>query len=110
MEISFVKIAGHPVAVLFTGSHYYFKSDFYGLICQATRTSDPGDVDGPAAFSLRAGNDHTIGGRLTKSTIIAGAKRFINKSENKYISRKVIYQEDAQSCNNLYLSVEAREY
>lgn len=37
MEINVTKIAGCEVSVLFTGSHYYFFSQYFGVIGIAER-------------------------------------------------------------------------
>lgn len=103
MEISKIKIAGHPVDVLFTGSQYIFNSSFFGVICVANRTS----YDSPE-FEIMAGNSHCLGGSLTDSAVFNAAKKFIMKSENRYITQDVKFTEKSEDLNEWSISIEAR--
>lgn len=91
MEISIINPANRRVVVLFNGGTYVFYSEYYGTLAIANR-SDLAHEYGREFFTLRAGNRHCEGGVLTNSRIIEFAKRFINKSENKYISKSVEYE------------------
>lgn len=103
MEISKIKIAGHPVDVLFTGSQYIFNSGFFGVVCVANRTS----YDNPE-FEIIAGNSQCLGGSLTESTAFAAAKKFITRSENRYIKQNVKYTEKSEDLNKWSINIEAR--
>lgn len=103
MEISKIKIAGHPVDVLFTGSQYIFNSGFFGVVCVANRTS----YDNPE-FEIMAGNSQCVGGSLSESAVFVAAKKFITRSENQYIKQSVKYTEKSEDLNNWGISIEAR--
>lgn len=60
-------------------------------------------------FTIKAGTDNTVGGSLTRPTIISGMKRTINKSENKYVATNVNYIDNGELCNH-GLRVEAYEF
>ena len=90
MEINVVSFKSSKVTVLFTGSNYFFYSDFFGVIAAAERvTKSPGtDCED---FIITVGNRHTVGGSYTNTAVVSFVKRFINKSENKYITKSVSY-------------------
>lgn len=89
MEIYKTTFRGSEVSVIFTGSHYYFHNSYYGVIAVAER--DYGKDSGSAShFTLSVGNRHTLGGSLS-GAVESLVKRFITKSEQKYITKKVTY-------------------
>lgn len=107
MEVSIIKIARCEVHVLFVGSHYYFHSNFYGLIGIAERVGYDGDD--ARTFKITAGNSYTGGGAVNKCSITTAMKKFISKNENKYIPQDIIYLLDEGECNH-GIKVEAWEY
>ena len=107
MEVSITKIAGREVYVLFVGSHYYFYSNYYGLIGIAERAGYDGDD--ARTFKITAGNNDTYGGAVNKCSIITAMKHFISKNENKNVAKDIIYLLDEGKCNH-GIKVEAWEY
>ena len=91
MIFSKTKIAGNETNVIFTGTHYYFITQFYGLIAVAERVEEL--KDGKTAFEVKTGNKHCEGGRLTDKVVFAAVKKFILKSENEYIPVAVDFSE-----------------
>lgn len=81
MEISVLKSKGYTFSVIFTGSHYYFISSWCGVAAVAVRN---GQSDN---FTIYYGNEHLLGGSFGSGSILPLVKRFINKSENKYIKK-----------------------
>jgi hypothetical protein len=82
---------GADVNVVFTGSRYFFFSEWYGLFCVAERVQEVEDNDiTKAAFVLFVEENGSRGGDW--KAFAALAKKVINKSENKYISREVSYK------------------
>ena len=105
MEIYKTKFRGSEVSVIFTGSHYYFHSSYYGVIAVAERdyTKDSGSK---SHFSLSVGNHHTIGGSLSAGAVECLVKKFITKSEQKYITKEVTYFTEVADLANGSLSCE----
>ena len=105
MEVSRIKIAGREVNVIFTGAQYIFQNSFFGLLAVAERVYSRTEETGVqvARFVLGVENYTTRGGSLNINNIIPAAKRYITKSENKYISTVVEYDvRDAGDINALY--------
>ena len=71
--------------VLFTGSHYYFTTDFSGLFAIAERDYNKQD-NNECHFSLTYGNEH-----LQPIWCLETAKRFICKAERKYVPNKSFF-------------------
>lgn len=93
MEISIINPRGYRTAVIFTGSHYYFRSDFAGLFAIAERVSADYN-NNEMHFKLTYGNSTLAGGSLGGSHAASVAKTFIRKSENRYIPQNVIFDEE----------------
>lgn len=91
MEISIINPASRRVVVLFNGGTYVFYSQYYGTLAIAKRSSLAHEK-GREFFTLTAGNRHCEGGILTNSCIMEFSKRFINKNENKYITKSVDFE------------------
>lgn len=102
MVISKTKIRGHEVNIVFTGAQYIFQNDFYGLICVANRIN----YENPE-FELLVGNSYCLGGSFANSVVLAAAKRFITKNENKYIKQKVGYVEVENDLNKWNINIKA---
>ena len=102
MDFSKIKINGCEINVIFSGAQYIFQNSFFGIVCAANRLSDEKPV-----FELIAGNSYCLGSHLTDSVLFAAAKRFINKSENKYISQKVEYKEMHEDLNAWSMEIKA---
>ena len=100
-----IKLQGHPCTLIFTGSHYYLHSSFFGLLGRATRHYNR-EVSNPvhkAFFTLEVGNHHCS---FPSSTIAAGLKRAINKEENKYVEKIVEYEVQELNCASYNLKIE----
>ena len=103
-----IKLQGHPCTLIFTGSHYYLHSSFFGLLGRATRHYNrERETDyKEALFTLEIGNSRCSGGTLSKGTIEAGFKRAINKEENTYVEKTVEYNVHIVDCNKFTLKIE----
>lgn len=99
MEINNTTIGGYKVAAIFNGESYFFFNYMVGLVGYAKRMEDK------KAFSLYYGNRHLVGGSCTGFVLLSGLKRFINKSENKYISVKVQYETIATDLADSYVDI-----
>ena len=104
MEFNNIKINGSETTVIFNGARYFFYDNFFGLVCMAER-----DAENENLFHISAGNDHTIGSRF-HSAIMPAVKRFITRSENKYISKKVSFEETGKDLANRYISIDLKSY
>ena len=96
MEIYNTTILGKPVHVIFHGDYYIFVCEAYGYIGVAKRSQESSqrmsDSSRPQKFTVWVGNRRMIGGQLTANIVYEAIKRFINKSENKFIPMKVVYE------------------
>ena len=97
MEITKIKIAGCEADMLFIGKKYIIHSDYYGVIGVATRKGY--DEPDSHTFTIKAGNEHTVGGRVNRSSIITAMKRYIPKSENRYVVRKTLFEDSGETLN-----------
>ena len=97
MEITKIKIAGCEADMIFTGGQYIFWSDYYGVIGLATRKGY--DEPDNHSFVIKAGTENTVGGSVNRSSIITAMKRYISKSENKYIVRKIFFEDSGEILN-----------
>lgn len=97
MEITKIKIAGCEANMLFTGGKYIIWSDYYGVIGVADRKGY--DEPDSHTFTIKAGTEHTVGGSVNRSSIITAMKRYISKSENKYIVRKTFFEDSGEILN-----------
>lgn len=88
MEFFKTTLYNADINAIFTGSHYYFFSGWYGLICVAERdyTAEDG---GKCKFTLYLAENRRSGGDWQAFAKVA--KKIITKAENKYISRSVDY-------------------
>ena len=93
MEYKVIKIKGEDVLALFTGTAYYFTSNFFGLLAVATEIDDK-ETAGERVFKIRVGNHHADGTRFSSSVILTYAKKHIRKEENKYISKNIAFIDD----------------
>lgn len=114
MIVSKIKVAGHEVSVLFTGSQYIFQNSHFGILAVAGRVYRRTEETGVqvARFVLGVENYRTRGGSLNINTIIPAAKRYITKSESKHIPTVVEYDvRDAGDINaNYYIDCAVRSY
>ena len=82
---------GADVNIVFTGERYFFFSEWYGLFCVAERVREVEERDQTKGrFVLYLEENGSRGG--DRKAFAALAKKIINKSENKYISREVSYK------------------
>ena len=82
MQIESIKFLGCDMSVIYIWHKYFFYLNDYGLIGIARRLGYSDDVI--HTFELAAGNEHTVGSRFSRCTIIAKIKQYINKNESKY--------------------------
>lgn len=87
------KIRGHQCTLIFTGSHYYLHSSFFGLLGQATRNyaKEGRQPDGnwTGHFTLEVGNQYC---NWPSSMIAAYFKRLIEREENRYVDKEVTFE------------------
>ena len=91
MIFSKTKIAKNETVVIFTGTHYYFVTQFYGIVAVAERVEEL--KNGKTAFDVKTGNKYCEGGSLTNNVVSTAVKKFIIKSENEYIPVAVDFSE-----------------
>ena len=95
------------VQVIFTGSQYIFKSNFYGIVAVATRKGHS-DED-MHQFTIQVGNHQCLGSCLySDATVISMVKRFINKEESKYVKVKTTYDVVNIDLDRFYIDVEVK--
>ena len=99
MEIKKIKIAGCESDMIFTGVKYIFYNDWYGVVGLATRKGFLAYSEDRHTFIIKAGTEDTVGGSLNRSSIIAAMKRYITKSENKYIVHTTLFEDSGEICN-----------
>ena len=106
METGQIKINGDAITVIFTGKKYYFHSNYCGIVGIATRESKIDDLRERkyAKFSLIAGYKNVY-----RYKYVTAMKRYIKKSENKYVDCDVEYVDSGKVCNH-YLDIEDHEY
>jgi hypothetical protein len=104
MEISRVKIKGSDVNVVYNGT-YYFIDTFYGILAIAERTDEDREK-GTIDIKIRIGNTRTLGGRMQTYSILPSIKKFLTKSENRFIEKKVNYNVVDEDLNKTYLTIE----
>ena len=97
MEITKIKIAGCEADMIFTGGQYIFWNDYYGVVGLATRKGY--DEPDNHTFVIKAGTENTVGGSVNRSSIITAMKRYISKSENRYIVRNTLFEDSGETLN-----------
>ena len=97
MEFKKIKIAGCDNSMIFIGEKYIFWNDWYGVIGLATRKGY--DEESKHTFVIKAGTENTVGGRINRNSIIAAMKKYISKSENKYILHTTLFEDSGEICN-----------
>lgn len=107
MEITKIKIAGCEANMLFTGGQYIIWSDWYGVIGVANRKGY--DEPDRHTFTIKAGTENTVGGSVNRSSIITAMKRYISKSENRYITHETFY-EISDDILNCYIDIKVIDY
>lgn len=91
MEFIKCKMFGADVNVVFTGTCYFFFSEWYGLFCVAERVQEVEERDQTQGeFILYLEENGNRGGDWKAFATLA--KKIINKNENKFISREVSYR------------------
>lgn len=110
MEITKTSFRGCEVSVIFTGSHYYFHSSYYGLLAVAVRDYDrevsmdyQTGTGAASFFTLITGNHNTIGGCLGGSVVASLCERYIRKLEQRYITKSVSFGHSSQDLTNTSL-------
>ena len=86
MEFIKSKLYGGEVNAVFTGSHYFFFSNWYGLFAVAERDEER-ERNGRSFFKIYVSDGKARGG--TPSEFSGFALKIIKKNENKYIEKKV---------------------
>lgn len=86
MEFIKSKMYGGEVTAVFTGSQYFFFSEWYGLFAVAERDEER-EGNGQSFFKIYVSDGKTRGG--TPSEFSGFALKIIKKNENKYIEKKV---------------------
>ena len=97
MEIKKIKIAGCESDMIFTCGKYIFYNDWYGVVGLATRKGY--DEESKHTLVVKAGTKGTVGGRVNRSSIITAMKKYISKSENKYIVHTTLFEDSDEICN-----------
>lgn len=104
MEITKTKT---NVSVIFTGSHYFFYSDWSGLFAVAERDYEKQEKN-ESHFSLSYGNEH-----LQPNWCKETAKRFISRAECKHVHNTCYYDtenyEELNKTRNLLVTAEIRK-
>ena len=100
-------IRGHQCTLIFTGSHYYLHSSYFGLLGRATRdyAKDGRQPDGSwiGYFALEVGNQSC---NWPNSVIASYFKRLIKREENRYVDKKVTFEVKDLDCVNKTLKIE----
>jgi len=104
MEISDIKIKGSNVNVIYSGT-YYFISNYYGILAIAERTDEDREK-GTVEMRIRIGNARTLGGRMQTHSILPSIKKYLTKSENRFLEKKVSYNVVEEDLNKVYLTIE----
>lgn len=111
MEIRNIKIGGHEVNVIFTGSHYYFHNEFFGLIAVAERdyaTTEITDIN-KTTFRITTGNAYCDGGSLSSSVVRTAAREHIQMQEARYLDADITYTYDEKRLETCQLRAEMVE-
>lgn len=103
METGNIKINGATITVIFTGSKYYFHSNYWGIVGIATLESDISERE-CKRFILIAGTNN-----VRRNPYLTAMKRYITKAENKFVACDVEYVDSGEVCNH-YLDIEDKEY
>jgi hypothetical protein len=107
MEISKIVSRGmlpYEVDVIFTGEFYYMRNDFHGLLGIAKRDYSN---EGEPTFTVYTRNSRTVGSYLNSSTCARILKRFIVKSENKYVHHDTFHFLEPEPDQDLDLSTKS---
>lgn len=104
MELSTTTLNGSTVNVIFTGSNYFFYNSYFGLVAVAERTTQP--TEEVETFRVTVGNRHCVGGSFNDSAVYTLVKRVVNKSENKYITKRVRYSSVVEDLADHRLKIE----
>lgn len=101
------KIHGNPCTLIFTGSHYYLYSSFFGLLGQATRDYGKEGISpmtglDTSHFTLEVGNHHCS---WPSSAIATAFKKAITKEEQRYIKKEISYEVKELDCANKVLDI-----
>lgn len=104
MEVDKIKIKGSVVNVIFNGT-YYFINNFYGILAVAERMDkdwDKATID----IKIRIGNTRTLGSGMQPYSMLPSIKKFLTKSENRFLETKVNYNVVEEDFNKTYLTIE----
>ena len=102
METGNIKINGEAITVIFTGSKYYFHSNYWGVVGIAMRESELSDTK-HKKFSLIAGYKNVY-----RHKYVTAMKRYITKVYKKF-GVSVDYVDSGEICNH-YLDIEDHKY
>lgn len=100
-----ISICREKITVVFTGSNYFFYSNFFGLLAVASRSSD-----NDSCFTVTVGNRYTLGCSVTPNSVFSAVVKFINKSDNKYLNRDLIFCRIDSDLADNYLSINLGNY
>lgn len=93
-----MKWRGSEVHCLFTGYHYFFYNNFWGVLAIADR-----DETNKKAFTVRYGNEKLRGRSLGGDVCALLAERFIRNNESRYISREISFERKREDLSKLYI-------
>ena len=103
MDTGNIKINGEAITVIFTGSKYYFHSNYWGIVGIATREGEAGDCK-HKKFSLIAGHKNVY-----RYKYVTAMKRYITKAENKFVACDVEYADSGELCDH-YLDIKDMKF
>lgn len=97
-----ISICTEKTSVIFTGSHYFFYSNFFGLLAVAER-----DENNDQSFSILVGNRYTLGGRVVTSKVYNLVCNFIKK---QYKSKDLVFERKNTDLADNYLNINLGNY
>lgn len=103
METRQIKINGDAITVIFTGSKYYFHSNYWEIVGIATREGELSDTK-HKKFSLITGNKN-----IYRDKYVTAMKRYITKAENKFVACNVEFIDNGELCNH-YLKIKEMSF
>lgn len=99
-NFSTITIKREKTTVIFSGSVYYFHSNYFGLLAVAAR-----DFEDENMFHISVGNHYTIGGSVTADSVFEAVKKYVKKSENIHILKTITFNRKDTDLANYNLSI-----
>lgn len=102
-----ISIKKERTNILFTGSNYFFYSNYFGLLAVVSRDAENDDL-----FHISVGNRYTVGGSVTASSVYKSVERFVTKIEckHKHLGREISFTRTDTDLANYYLSISLGSY